>query len=104
MIRDFCALREKRNGNENVDGEPSVDCLHFTVDGSQIVATEIETEIRFLVAMVNRIIDRFLIVRTENAHSGRSKDVERNASNEANGANIPFRGMQYTFGGFDHHI
>ena len=44
-MRDFCELRGKRDGNENVDCEPSVDCLHFTVDGSQIVATEIEAEI-----------------------------------------------------------
>ena len=103
-MRDFFASKRKETKNKNVDGEPSVDCLHFTVDGSEIVATEIETEIRLPVATVNRVVDRFLIVCTENAHSRRSKDVERNASSDANTVEIPVRGMQQSFGGFDHRV
>ena len=61
-MRDFFASRRKETNYKNVDGEPPVDRLHFAVDRSQVVATEIETEIRLPVATVNRVVNRLLII------------------------------------------
>ena len=103
-MRDFFASRRKNAKYENVDGEPPVDRFHFAVDGSQVVATEIEMEVRLPVATVNRVVNRLLIIRAEDAHSRRRKDVERNASSETHESVVPLGGMQQSLGGFDHGV
>lgn len=103
-MRDFFTSRRKITKYKNVDGEPPVNRLHFAVDGSQVVATEVETKVRLPVATVNRVVNRLLIIRAENAHSRRSKDVERNASSETRRSVVPIGGMQQSLGGFDHGV
>ena len=103
-MRDFFASRRKKTNYKNVDSEPPVDRFHFAVDGSQVVATEVETEIRFPVATVNRVVNRLLIIRAKDAHSCRSEDIERNASSETHGLVVPIGGMQQSLGSFDHGV
>lgn len=103
-MRDFFASRRKETKYKNVDGEPPVDRLHFAVDSSQIVATEIETEIRLPVAPVNRVVNQLLIIRAEDAHSRRSKDVERDASSETHEPVVPIGRMQQPLGSSDHSV
>lgn len=64
---------------EDIHSQPTVHCLHLTINCLKVRPRKIETDRGTFVPLIESVVNRLLITLAKNAHSRGCEDVERDA-------------------------